>query len=155
MNRISSVFLCDATKRKLEKNGCFCKKIIDEEIVPLIEKGKMALFVGAGFSIDVPTVAGTTVPSSTKLISRILGPLGYSDEDINGADLGDAFAIGQDSIDNFPQFLNENFNIKTPYEWQTDFVRFWWRRIYTTNVDNCLQKASISIQRNLGEDSPR
>ncbi len=131
------------------------KKIIEEEIVPLIEQGKMALFVGAGFSIGVPTIGGMTVPSSGQLIDRILRPLNYSDDDIENAELGDAFAIGQDAISNFPQFLRENFNVKTPHEWQTNFVRYWWRRIYTTNVDNCLQKSSRSIQKNLGEDSPR
>lgn len=129
-------------------------KIVDEEIIPLIEQGKISLFVGAGFSIGVPTIGGTDVPSSDHVKERILNRLGYSKEEIEKTELGDAFAIGQDDDPEFEKFLKDNFTVTNPHDWQIGILRHWWRRVYTTNIDDCLNKGFSIVGQRYGEDAP-
>jgi len=121
------------------------KKIIIEEIAPLVSNGDLALFIGAGASIGTPAINGKTIPSTGELIERILIACGYKVDDIGSTDLPTAFGVGQDDIDNFENFLCSNFITDKPLEWQTNILRMWWRIIFTTNIDNVLEVAKEKI----------
>ena len=110
------------------------KKIIREEIAPLLQRGDLALFLGAGVSIGTPNINGMGVPSTPELITRICDKAGYSD-DAETADLPTAFGAGEDEIDNFTNFIVSNFEVTTPYAWQKAIFKHWWRIIFTTNID--------------------
>ncbi|MBN3193290.1 SIR2 family protein [Pectobacterium versatile] len=122
------------------------KKIILEEIVPLVSNGDLALFVGAGASIGTPAINSKTIPSTSELIKRILLACGYKAEDIGSTDLQTAFGVGQDSIDNFENFLCSNFITEKPLEWQISILRMWWRIIFTTNIDNVFEASIEKIK---------
>lgn len=121
------------------------RKIIIEEIAPLVSNGDLALFIGAGTSIGTPAINGKTIPSTGELIERILIACGYKVDDIGSTDLPTAFGVGQDDIDNFENFLCSNFITDKPHEWQTNILRMWWRIIFTTNIDNVLEVAKEKI----------
>ena len=123
------------------------KKIILEEIVPLVTNGEMALFLGAGASIGTPAINGKTIPSTSQLIERICISCGYDKSDYESTDLQTAFGIGQDEIDNFDNFIISNFMCDKPQNWQVNILRVWWRIIFTTNIDDVLDKSLISIKK--------
>ena len=91
------------------------KKIILDEIVPLVTNGEMALFLGAGASIGTPAINGKTIPSTSQLIERICISCGYDKSDYENTDLQTAFGIGQDEIDNFDNFINKFFKISLAF----------------------------------------
>lgn len=113
------------------------KKIIKEEIAPKVQNGEITLFLGAGLSIGTPSLNGLGVPSSGELIQRICAEAGYTDG-ADKVDLQDAFGLGQDDIDDFDNFLISNFNVTDVKDWQKSICRYWWRAIFTTNIDNVI-----------------
>lgn len=123
------------------------KKTIRDEIAPLLQTGDLALFLGAGVSIGTPNINGMGVPSTPELIARICNEAGYSD-DANTTDLPTAFGVGEDEIDNFNNFLISNFEVTTPFPWQKDIFKNWWRIIFTTNIDTI---PNVSIDEIRGE----
>ena len=120
--------------------------IIKNEISPLLQRGDLTLFLGAGISIDTPTINGLGVPSTPSLIERICKEAGFDDDDSNSTNLTTAFGVGEDEIDNFENFLISNFSVTKPHSWQKSIFRHWWRCIFTTNIDTipevCIQMVS-------------
>ena len=113
-------------------------KIIQNEIIPAIENGNAMLFIGAAFSIGTPT-EHSKIPSSARLRDLICDELNYKDS--SKIDLQDAFKLGKRRIENFENFLFKIFNATKPLEWQIDLLRYWWRGIYSTNIDTVLEKS--------------
>lgn len=116
------------------------KKIIKDEIAPLVQNGDLTLFLGAGISIATPTVNELGIPSTPDLIKRICSAAGYSKEEADTADLPTAFGVGEDDIDNFENFLISNFTATRPHDWQRRIFQNWWRAIFTTNIDTIPEK---------------
>lgn len=128
------------------------KSIIKDEIAPLLQNGDLALFLGAGISIGTDTVNGLGVPSTQELIHRICEEAGYGEE-ASSTDLPTAFGVGVDEIDNFDNFLISNFDITKTSDWQMSIFRYWWRCIFTTNIDT-LPEVSINELANGTRDYP-
>ena len=128
--------------------GEACEEIVKNEIAPLVMNGDVALFLGAGFSINTPCLNNKGVPSTGELINRICSAAGFSEEQSEGVDLATAFQVGADDVDNFENFLVENFTVKTIGRWQGDLLRYWWRVVFTTNIDTILDKAVSMIRHN-------
>ena len=105
------------------------KKIVREGIAPLLQNGDITLFLGAGISINTPTINDLGVPSTGSLIQRICKEAGYSEKEAESADLPTAFSVGEDEIDNFENFLISNFTVTKPYQWQISIFQNWWRAI--------------------------
>ncbi len=121
--------------------------IVKNEILPAIENGQAMLFLGAGFSINTPT-ANSSVPSSQRLKEIICSELRLTDT--SKIDLQDTFKLGKRKIDNFEKFLLDIFDITKPFDWQIDILRYWWRDIFTTNIDTALEK-SVAMLRKQGD----
>lgn len=127
------------------------KETIKNKIAPLVQSGQLGLFLGAGFSYQTPAKNGQVIPSTNMLIERILIAAGYRAEDAKDADLATAFSIGQDEIENFSQFLVDTFSCREVLSWQVDLLQHWWRRIYTTNIDNVIQTAVKVLHKQRGK----
>lgn len=123
------------------------RNIILKEILPLVEKGELALFLGAGTSIGTPSINELTIPSSGQLVKRICETCDYNDEDDTSTDLQTAFGVGQDEIDNFENFLISNFICERPFPWQINIFRLWWRIIFTTNIDDVPEKCIEALNK--------
>jgi len=117
------------------------KNIIAHQIAPLMQNGDLALFLGAGFSIKTPNINDSGIPSTWQLIEHICIESGYSKDDADGTDLQTAFGIGKDKIDNFDNFLISSFTTTKPHDWQIQVFRYWWRIIFTTNIDDIADKS--------------
>lgn len=116
-------------------------QIIDNEIIPRIKTGDIALFIGAGFSIGTKSI-NTTIPSTPQLIDRLLTASGVNDINArNNTDLPSAFSYGQIKIPDFESFIKNNFTTNNPQLWQINVLRMWWRIIFTTNIDNIFECA--------------
>lgn len=116
------------------------KRIIREQIAPLVQNGDVALFLGAGFSIGTPSINNKSVPSSPGLVNRICEEAGYKEE-AEYTDLPTAFGLGEDEIDNFENFLISNFTVTEPEIWQCKVFQYWWRTVFTTNIDTIAESA--------------
>jgi len=55
------------------------------------------------------------------------------------ADLSTAFSVGKDGIDGFHDFLKQSFSTNSPFGWQVDIFKYWWRIIFST-----IEVASLS-----------
>ncbi|MCL9631840.1 hypothetical protein [Enterobacter ludwigii] len=100
------------------------RDIILKEILPLVEKGELALFLGAGTSIGTPSINKLTIPSSGDLVKRICEACDYEDEDDTSTDLQTAFGVGQDEIDNLKTSLFQTLFARDPYLGKLIFLDF-------------------------------
>lgn len=129
------------------------KHTILKEIVPRVQNGDLTLFLGAGFSIGTPAINKLGIPSTQELINRICDKAGFDETDKKSADLPTTFSVGSDEIEDFDNFLSANFTTAIPFEWQVSVFKYWWKSIFTTNIDNIPQK-SLFILRNQKEEFP-
>jgi len=99
------------------------------------------LFTGAGFSCDAQNSSGCAIPLGGALADKLWEYLGYSGKR-TGESLQRLFeaalAKGHGPLKGF---LKENFECKTYASWYRLISSFYWYRIYTTNIDNVLEKA--------------
>ncbi|WP_431078085.1 SIR2 family protein [Pseudomonas siliginis] len=119
------------------------RHIIDAEIIPKLQTGDLALFLGAGISIGTPCINGLGIPSTSDLIKRICEAAGYPPTEAELTDLPTAFGVGQDDIDNFENFLISNFHSTKIHPWHSDIFKLWWRIVFTTNIDNIPHEALV------------
>lgn len=119
--------------------------IVLNDIIPIIQNGQAVLFLGAGYSAGTPTLNDQNIPGTTELIRRILLEIQSEDVAPEDIDLQTAFSVGEDEIDDFLGFLTKNFLCKTTFEWQRIPFRYWWRRIYTTNIDNVIDVSAKKV----------
>lgn len=129
------------------------KKIITNDIAPLLQNGDITLFLGAGVSIGTPAINGLDIPSTADLIMRICNEAGYDDEVVKSADLPTAFGVGEDEIDNFENFLVSNFTANKARPWQLKIFQNWWRAIFTTNIDT-IPELCIESNKSQSENFP-
>ena len=107
--------------------------------------GNVVLFLGAGFSLGAKNLADEPVLSSKQLKERFLELAGITDDD-NVYDLqcaAEEYTKINDS--DIIKVLINNFTISTPSDLHLRIARHNFRRIYTTNYDNCFYVASANI----------
>jgi len=119
------------------------KLIIDAEIIPKMQTGDLALFLGAETSAGTPALNGKEIPSPSELIKRIFETAGYPPEEAALTDFATAFGAGQDDITDFEAFLKSNYTASSIYGWQADIFKLWWKIVFTTGIDNVAEKALL------------
>ena len=119
------------------------KRIIDAEIIPKIETGDLALFLGPEASIGTPSLNGKGIPSTTEFVTRIFDEAGYPPEEATLTDFPTAFGAGQDDINDFAGFLKSNYTVSSVHAWQADIFKLWWKVVFTTNIDNIADEAIL------------
>lgn len=87
-------------------------EIIEREIIPALENGRIMLFLGAGFSVGTPSIS-SKIPSSQELIDLICQKMDL--EDHHDIDLQEAFQLGNLKITDFEKFLIDTFTVKNPF----------------------------------------
>ncbi|CAB3636425.1 Uncharacterised protein [Achromobacter sp. 2789STDY5608633] len=113
-------------------------QIIKNQICPLIEKGEIALLLGAGFSYRNKSINGE-IPTGDGLKEALLEkcntPIGPK------TTLKDAYTYASRKIENFNEYLKNFFIVDRAEKWQENIFQYVWSRIYTTNIDNVLNVA--------------
>ncbi len=112
--------------------------IIKEQICPLIEKGEIALLLGAGFSYRNKSVNGE-IPTGDGLKEALLQKCGTTPGPKTS--LKDAYTYASRKIENFNEYLKNFFIVDRAELWQEKIFQYVWSRIYTTNIDNVLDAA--------------
>lgn len=113
-------------------------KIIRDQICPLIEKGEIALLLGAGFSYKNKSINGE-IPTGDGLRDALLAKCGTSAGP--KTTLKDAYTYASRRIENFNSYLHDFFIVEKAESWQDKIFQYVWSRIYTTNIDNVLNVA--------------
>jgi len=112
------------------------KKILKDQIVPLLSRGELSLLLGAGFSIDNHSISGIKLPGGEALKFSLLQKCGK----IPGAKttLKDAYQFAKSKLSDFEEYFASCFTVADVFPWQRRIFDYVWSRIYTTNVDNVL-----------------
>jgi hypothetical protein len=111
-------------------------------LLEAMRKGKVSLFLGAGFSVDSVNILNERVPGSRQLVEK-LWPLTKSKEPFSDKDdLKEVFqlALNRASKPELLKLLRDCFDVKKAPSWMSLVSTFTWRKIFTTNIDNSLDK---------------
>ncbi|WP_196786154.1 tetratricopeptide repeat protein [Burkholderia territorii] len=113
-------------------------QVIRDQICPLIEKGEIALLLGAGFSYRNQSINGE-IPTGDGLKEALLAKCGAKPGP--KTTLKDAYTYASRKIQNFNNYLRDFFIVDKAEPWQEKIFQYVWNRIYTTNIDNVLNVA--------------
>lgn len=120
------------------------KEVIRNEIAPKVRSGNVTLFLGAGYSLGAKAKKGG-IPSSGELVKRICSET-EKNELADKISLSDAFSYGERKIENFEDFLKENFECVEAENWQVKVFEYWWRAVFTTNIDSVPEYSLLAIR---------
>lgn len=119
-----------------------------EEAILYAQEGKAILFVGSGFSCGAKNMSGEDFPIGSKLCERLIndGKINVTGE--NEEDLRDLGYISELYLENntkrdLLKFLNRQFKCKQFTDDQRVISQLPWKRIYTTNYDDVLERLSM------------
>ena len=110
-----------------------------KDALDLIPYGNCLLFVGAGFGHLAKNKSGDFLPLGGKLADILDEKSGFKSE----GDLKVASEFFRDTMGDgeLIDLLNDHLTPMEPTEAQIKIVRFPWKRIYTTNYDDCVEIA--------------
>lgn len=122
-----------------------------EHLKKAVLSNSVNLFLGAGFSSEATNASGKNIPVGSefaKILWQFLSyPGNYDDTPLQ--QIFDA-ALARKKASDIQALLNQCFRCVSIPEWFALVTRFFWRRIYTTNVDDVIETAfrrfSISQQ---------
>ena len=95
------------------------------------------LFLGAGFAAGAKNIARKDVPTGEGLRLALAELLDDSESDASLSELAE-ICRRDDSLDVY-KLLYELFTIRAPTSDQLAILQLPWRRIYTTNYDDCIE----------------
>lgn len=114
---------------------------IDKEYLQTnLRRNRVVLFLGAGFSKEAENFAGEQVPDARGLAIKLWNNLGYLG-DYDGTELRYLYdAARKRNGDQSVRILLRDLLTVSKYPDWYKFVSGWyWRRIYTTNIDNLVE----------------
>ena len=114
-----------------------------DDLLRLISQGNTLLFVGSGFSTFAYNLNNEKMPTAKQLADKI-GKLGNFDAD------GDLFFAVEKYLKNFSKntlitFLKKEFTTKNFEPILKNILKFHFRRIYTTNYDDVIERVSSDL----------
>lgn len=127
------------------------KKIISEIISQKVVLGEVSLLLGAGFSIT-NKIGDVKLPNGEQLRDDLLKKCGKSAG--VKTTLKDAYLLASRTVLDFPKYLESCFTVSEVHDWQQKLFQYPWTRIYSTNIDNVLDRSlelSIKTGRTAGE----
>jgi len=110
-----------------------------QEGIQLALSGQAILFVGAGFSVGAKNLRDTPLKTG-KQLSKYLGEAASFDEEVQLDEAAEQF-IALFGKDKLIDELQQEYTVSTVLEHQYQISNVPWKRIYTTNYDNLLEKA--------------
>lgn len=112
------------------------------------DRGAIALFAGAGFSIGAENPLGSAPPLSVQLCEILASACGWKYE---GEELAIVYDQAQKHLGTkgLNEILASHYKNCKPAPWHRKLSQLFWYRIYTTNIDDVLENAydSTSAQK--------
>lgn len=139
------------TISKLNFRGLDLKKDYDkkslESVILRAHTGNTLLFVGAGFSLGSQNTKGTALPLARE-ISRKICELGGFEVDEDLAFSADYF-LEYNEPGALIELLKNSFTCTEVSTFHRKIAGIDWRRVYTTNYDNCYELASAQMGKSI------
>lgn len=109
-----------------------------------IRSGRSLLFIGAGYSFSSVNVEGDSPPGSHELARKIATLAGLEDDGENDLKYVSEYYLSKNDPLVLIRLLENLFTIREATDAHSSIVSKEWRRIYTTNYDNCIEVAGRS-----------
>lgn len=115
-------------------------------LVNAVTKGRAVLYLGAGASATSTNQSGRTVLQGKALANLLADEAGlpYKGEPLR--DVLNAVLGSKISHQRLDQIIYDNYTRTKPSDELVDLLKFSWFRIYTFNLDDCIENISNSIQ---------
>lgn len=125
------------------------------EAIEEILTGNALLFCGAGFSYGATSQTNEEIFGVSKLINELCSDLKYEEIDEDLEYVSDEY-IKKFGEAKLIELLKKNFFVKEVKDYHKIIVNLPWRRIYTTNYDNVIEKASERYKESITiKDAPK
>lgn len=116
-----------------------------DEAVEYALSGEALLFLGSGFSVGCDNITGNGFPIGTMLADKLYKELGESSD-------GDLITASEMFVDiegktRLVELLRQLFTVSKLSEYHLDIAKVKWKKIYTTNYDDVLER--IFIENNI------
>lgn len=115
-------------------------------LIRAIRRNQCVLFLGAGFAAEATNRVGSTLPAGRKLGAEFWDWLGYRqdsgeyDPSVSPLDKIFDVAMRKRGPRAVLEFLQERLLVKSYPDWYRKVAYPYWLRIYTTNVDDLVEK---------------
>lgn len=116
-----------------------------EKLVSIINTGRAILFTGAGFSFGCENIFQKSPPMAKEL-AKLISQKGGIEEDDDLTYVADYFLNYKNKHD-LLHLLKENFTITKNKEYHSKISSMPWKRIYTTNYDDSIEKSAKDFQK--------
>lgn len=117
------------------------------EAIEMALCGQAILFTGAGFSIGAENLRHTSFKTGKQLANHLSKSAGF-DEDI-ALDIAAEEYINVHGKDKLIDELHNEFTVRTFASYHVDVAKIPWKRIYTTNYDNVMERAYAEFGKKL------
>lgn len=117
-------------------------------LIQSILSGRSLFFLGAGFSLGVENIAGGELVSAPKLAQHLCAQVNVESTD-NLQDAADDYINITNDIDVVIDYLTSLFKVSSVNEYHKAIVKMPWKSIYTTNYDNVIEQACLSVGKNV------
>ena len=126
----------------MRKNNFLEENMELKQAIEKVLEGQAVLFAGAGFSYGAKNKNGE-VPSATRLKKALLKDMGMSEDLEYGLEMIADFYKKKKSATELVNKLREQYNILSVAEHHKKIMGLQWKRAYTTNYDQVIERASI------------
>lgn len=112
-----------------------------EYLMRHLSRADVVLFLGAGFSTEAENIEKEKLPNSRRLAEQLWEYLGYATK-FDGSSLGIVYQAALKhprGTSSLFDFLRSKLRVVSCPEWYRLIAKWYWHRIYTTNVDNLVQ----------------
>jgi len=117
-------------------------KAQSEYLLRKLQRNEVVLFVGAGFALEAKNLDNENLPTGKQFSEKIWKFIGMPDE-YDGTSLQTMYDLLLNKgikTDDIKGFLNRAFSVKEFPEFYKLLPLPYWYKIYTTNIDNLLEK---------------
>lgn len=123
-----------------------------KQAIERILEGQAILFAGAGFSYGAKNVKGE-VPSAAGFKKELLRSMGMKENLEYGLEMIADFYQKKKSAAVLVDKLREQYNILSVAEHHKKLMGLQWKRVYTTNYDQTIERASIESDKGYSRDA--
>ena len=114
-------------------------------MISIIKTGRAILFTGAGFSFGCENIFNKKPPLAKEL-AKLISQKGGFEEDDDLSYVSDYFLNYKNKHD-LLHLLKENFTIVNNKKYHSNISSLNWKRIYTTNYDDSIEKSAKDSQK--------
>jgi hypothetical protein len=122
---------------------------LDQGLEAILDQ-QAVLFAGAGFSLGAVSMSGKLVPGARKLTEILCDSISHPL--LTSLEEASELVLDERGPDFLAGILTEHYRVRTVAPWQRQICDAPWRRIYTTNYDNIVERSISATPVTLEDD---